>query len=230
MREEPRVPTPAELAREKREYFYHAPRVQQVATGALRVVRIEKHYWGPRRKTWYDHRGRLVETQIPKVLASFRELAVRLRAERLETERQRLLREEEERQEQDRQARREAHAKLIADLERQAGAWYRARFLRRYVHAARRALGGNRIEAKFRDQSVDFLDWAAAYVDQLDPLSETARNPDQLPEPTHYEDALKKKLLRLFGLDGRTSPKLTQRSQGNEQESAGEEAEDVEDE
>jgi hypothetical protein len=118
MREEPRVRTPAELAREKREYFYHAPRVQQVATGALRVVRIEKHYWGPRRKTWYDHRGRLVETQIPKILFSFHELALRLKAERLEAERKQRLREEEERREQDRQERREAQAKLIADLER----------------------------------------------------------------------------------------------------------------
>jgi hypothetical protein len=234
MREEPRVPTSAELAREKREYFYHAPRVQQVATGALRVVRIEdKRYWGPRRETWYDHRGRLVETQIPIILASFHELAVRLKAERLEAERERLLREEEERQEQDRQERREAHAKLIADLERQAGAWYRARFLRRYVYAARRALGGNRIDARFRDQSVDFLDWAASYVDQLDPLSGTSRNPDQLPEPDRYcrcdEDALKKTLLRLFGFDGRTPPKLTHQSQANGQENADEEAEDFED-
>jgi hypothetical protein len=233
MREEPRAPTPAELAREKREYFYHAPRVQQVATGALRVVRIEKHYWRPRRKTWYDHRGRLVETQIPKILLSFQELAVRLKAERLECERKQRLREEEERRKQDLEERREAHAKLIAELERQAGAWYRARFLRRYVHAARHALGGNRIEAKFRDQSVDFLDWAAAYVDQLDPLSGTARNPDQLPEPTHYyrsdEDALKKTLLRLFGFDGRTPPKLANQSQANGQENADEEAEGFED-
>jgi hypothetical protein len=233
MREEPRVPTAAELAREKREYFYHAPRVKQVATGALRVVRIEKHYWRPRRKTWYDHRGRLVETQIPKILLSFQELAVRLKAERLECERKQRLREEEERRKQDLEERREAHAKLIAELERQAGAWYRARFLRRYVHAARHALGGNRIEAKFRDQSVDFLDWAAAYVDQLDPLSGTARNPDQLPEPTHYyrsdEDALKKTLLRLFGFDGRTPPKLANQSQANGQENADEEAEGFED-
>ena len=235
MREEPRVPTAAELAREKREHFYHAPRVQQVATGALRAVRIEaERYWRPRRKTWYDHRGRLVETQIPKILSSFHELAVRLKAEHLEAERQRRLREEEERREQDRKERREAHAKLIADLERQAGAWYRARFLRRYVHAARRAVQGNRIEAKFRDQSVDFLDWAASYVYQLDPLSETTRNPDQLPEPDRYyrsdEDALKKALLRLFGFDGCTAPKLHHQSKANERENAEEEAEDFEDE
>jgi hypothetical protein len=199
----------------------------------LRVARIEKHYWRPRKKTWYDHRGRLVETQIPKILAGFHDLAVRLRAERFEAEQKQRLRDEEERQEKDRQERREAHAKLLADLERQAGAWYRARFLRRYVHAARRALGRNQIEPKFRDQSVDFLEWAAAYIDQLDPLSATARNPDQLPEPTHYhsdDEALKKTLLRLFGFDGRTPPKLTNQSQADGQENADDEAEDFEDE
>jgi hypothetical protein len=222
-------------AREKREYFYHAPRVQQLPTGALRVVRIESRcYWGPRRKTWYDHRGRLVETQIPKILFSFHELAVRLKAERLEAERQQRLREEEERQEQDRQERREAHANLIANLERQAGAWYRARFLRRYVYAARRAVGSDRIEAKFRDQSIDFLDWAAAYIDQLDPLSDSARNPDQLPEPTHYyrsdEETLKKTLLRLFGFDGRAPSMLAHLSNCNGEENADEPTEDFEDE
>jgi hypothetical protein len=64
------------------------------------------------------------------------------------------------------------------------------------------------------------------------PLSETASNPDQLPEPDRYyrsdEDALKKTLLRLFGFDGRIAPKLTQQSQANEQESD-EETEDFED-
>jgi hypothetical protein len=40
-KEEPRTPTAHELAREKREYGYHAPRKTQVATGALRVVRLD---------------------------------------------------------------------------------------------------------------------------------------------------------------------------------------------
>jgi hypothetical protein len=66
------------------------------------------------------------------------------------------------------------------------------------------------------------------------PLWETARNPDQHPEPDRYyrsdEDALKKTLLRFFGFDGRIPPKLAHRSQANGQENANEEAEDFEDE
>jgi hypothetical protein len=57
------------------------------------------------------------------------------------------------------------------------------------------------------------LDWAAAYADQLDPLSASPRNPDQGPAPTDYpypnEDAFKKLLLRVTGFDGRPAHKLT---------------------
>jgi hypothetical protein len=64
----------------------------------------------------------------------------------------------------------------------------------------------------FRDQSIDFLDWAAAYVDQLDPLSASPYNPDQGPEPTDYprvnEEAFRSLLLRVTGFDGRTARKL----------------------
>jgi hypothetical protein len=97
---------------------------------------------------------------------------------------------------------------------------------------ARRAVGPDRIEAKFRDQPIDFLDWASAYVDQLDPLSATPRDPDQLPEPNYYrsdDDALKKTQLRLFGFDCRTPFKLADQSEANGRENADEEAEDFED-
>jgi len=212
-REEPRVPTAAELAREKREYSYHAPRTTIIGTGALRIVRIDsKHRWSPRRKSWYDHRKQLVETKIPAILVGFYERAQAIKAERAEEERRRRQWEEAERQRKDRQERRAAQARLVADLERQAGAWHRVRLLRRYIHAARRSLGTRRVQVRFRDQSIDFLDWAAAYVDQLDPLSPCPRNPDQGPEPTDYprmnEDAFRGLLLRVMGFDGRPAQKL----------------------
>jgi hypothetical protein len=227
LREEVRQPTPAELAREKREYGYHASRSRQIPTGALRVVRIEaQRYWSPKRKSWYDHRSRLVETQIPKILSSFHELSLELKAKRAEDERQQRIREEQERLRQEREERRAAHAKLKSNLERQAGAWYRARYLRRYVKAARRALQGQRIEVPFRDSTVDFLDWATAYVDQLDPLSATPGSADQNPEPSNYfrsdEDALKKLLLRLTGFNGQLPQKLATQLSDNTVDSADE--------
>ena len=67
--------------------------------------------------------------------------------------------------------RRSANAKLIHQLEAQVGAWLRARFLRSYLRALKRALGEQTVEASLEKQPVDFLAWAAHYVDQLDPLS-----------------------------------------------------------
>jgi len=90
LRREPRVPTPAELAREKREYFYHAPRTQDVSTGKLRVIRLQtEYYWGPERKTWFDRGGKNpVECQIPNILYGFFEGALELQEKRAERERE----------------------------------------------------------------------------------------------------------------------------------------------
>jgi hypothetical protein len=60
-----------------------------------------------------------------------------------------------------------------------------------------------RVRVPFRNQSIDFLDWAAAYVDQFGPLSASPPNPDQGPEPTDYprmnEEAFRSPLLRVTG-------------------------------
>lgn len=74
--------------------------------------------------------------------------------------------------------RRSANAKLIHELEAQAGAWFRARIFRVYLRALRRTLEGRMIKAALQDASVDFGAWAEHYVDQLDPLSVTAHDPD----------------------------------------------------
>jgi len=197
-------------------------------------VRIDtKHSWSPRRKSWYDHRKKLVETKIPAILVAFYERAQAIKAEHAEDERRRQQWEEEERQRQDRQERRAAQAKLIADLERQAGAWHRARFLRRYIHAARRTLGVSRVQVPFRDQSIDFLDWATGYVDQLDPLSASPYNPDQGPEPTDYprmnEEAFRNLFLRVTGFDGRIARKLgNDEFRGDDQADEEDELDDLE--
>lgn len=211
--EQPREPTPQELAREKRDRFYQAPRVVSAPTGALRIVRVdEKYHYSTRRSTWYDNRSKLVETKIPKMLADCFERAQEIKIRRAECERQAREREEQKRLEQEQEERRAAHAKLIRELERQAGAWARARLLRRYLQAARRALKGGRMLVPFRDDRIDFLEWAEGYITQLDPLSATPANPDHQGEKSPYyrsdEELLKKSLLRFFNLDGHLPSKV----------------------
>ena len=133
------------------------------------------------------------------------EVDERLERERLEEERQQRLRKELA-------ERREANQKFICELERQAGAWHRAQFLRRYVRAARRALGADTITLDLHGQPTDFLAWAEHYIDQLDPLSAADHDSDLTPERSYYSDSdrdrLQGELRRLSGHTWERASKL----------------------
>lgn len=206
-RDEPIEPTAAQLAREKREYGYHAPRKTAVATGALRMVILdpERSYREPARRSWFDRKGKRVEDQIPEILRGFHETALAIKVRRAMAERAAREREEQERQRKEREAIQEANQKLIKQLETDAGAWHRARYLRRYIREARRALESQTLQARFRDKKVDFLEWADAYVDQLDPLR-AARRTGEFDESSTYRyhtdlDRMKNAFGRLLGTE-----------------------------
>lgn len=204
-REEPVEPTAAQLAREKRHYGYHAPRKISVATGALRAVRLDTYatYGHPDRRSWFDHKGKRVEDQLREILLGFFELALSIRDRRAKDEQEARKRQEEERRRKEWEAIQDANEKLIKQLETDAGAWHRARYLRRYVRAARRSLGSEVLRARFREQTVNFLDWAEAYVDQLDPLQGTLRTGEfDASSAYHYRtdlDRMKDAFGRLLG-------------------------------
>jgi hypothetical protein len=204
-RDEKRVPTAAELAREKREYGYHAPRKIAVATGALRVVRLDTYrtYGDPNRRTWYDRKGTRVEEQIKDILLGFYQLALSIKERRAKDEREAREHEEAERRREEWEAIQEANQKLITQLETDAGAWHRARYLRRYIQAARKRFGGQSLPAVFRTESVDFFDWAEGYLNQLDPLHGAERTGEFEEGSTHHFqndlDRLKKAFGRLLG-------------------------------
>jgi hypothetical protein len=211
---EPVQPTAAQLAREKREYGYHAPREISVATGALRVVRLDNYrtYIEPKRRSWHDRKGRRVEEQIPEILMGFYELSLSIKERREKDEREARERAEKERRRRDEEATRDAHQKLIAQLEADAGAWHRARYLRRYIQAARKALEGRPLQASFRGEAVDYLNWADRYVDQLDPLRSLPRSGEfEKGSSYHFRDELdqmKEAFGRLFGADWSKAFKL----------------------
>lgn len=202
MKEELGPPRAAERVRERRMDVDPGSRVHLQPTGALRLVRIDRSSWSERRRTWYDRRGRRLEEQISEILRGFFELAIEVKAHRIEDERRRRQWEEEERQRRELEERQEANAKLVKALELQAGAWHRARFLRAYVRAARRAVP-NGLTAQFLGNRIDFLQWAEEYVDRLDPLHERPRAEDMLPEAQSWPGSseLKEELSRLFGHD-----------------------------
>jgi len=206
-RYEPVEPTAAQLARERREYGYHAPRKVAIATGALRLVRLDTcRTWGePDRRSWYDRKGKRVEDQISEILLGFYELALSVKERREKDEREAREREAAECRRKEWEAIQDANEKLIEQLERDVGAWHRARYIRRYIQAARRQVGTRKLPARFRDETVNFLDWADGYVNQLDPLHEAERT-GEFEEGSSYHfqndlDRMKKAFGRLLGGD-----------------------------
>lgn len=95
---------------------------------------------------------RRVESLIPKILADFKAVAIRMQEVDEERERERLERERQAKLAAELSARRAANTQLIHELERQAGAWHRAQFLRRYVRAAKRTLGADSITLDLNGQ------------------------------------------------------------------------------
>ncbi|MGH8251918.1 MAG: hypothetical protein ACREVI_14705 [Steroidobacteraceae bacterium] len=194
MREESRKPSAAELARERREYGYRAPRKTRVPTGNLRVVRQDTYpkYGTPSRVTWYDRGGARVDDQLPAILGGFYELALSIKTRRADHEREKRERGEAERRRKELEARQETNAALVRQLETDAGAWHRARYLRRYTAAARRALDMGTIPVRFQKRQINYLAWAERYVDQLDPLKSVPRSTEFAKRTGHYMNDLER--------------------------------------
>ena len=228
LRDERREPSESEKKRMARDRWYTPSLIVTRPTGALRRTRLDGRGYFIRRKTWYDHGSRRLEDQIPAILGAFRVLAAEIKIKREQDEQERRQREKAERQRQLAIERRAAHRRLIHELERQAGAWHRARWLRHYVRAARRATTERPVRARYGNEGINFLARAERYLQQLDPLSPTPREPDQEAERSHLHSVDEKKLFatvtRLLGNDWERAAKLLTPSSD---ETKGEEAMDL---
>jgi hypothetical protein len=219
---------PAPATKRRNQYDTSPPAYRMEATGVLRLLCVSPHfYYDSERRVWYDQGRSWVEDKIPKILWRFQQLATQTLREKAAKEEAARKEAERERREHELSIRRGNHAKLIEELERQAGAWLRATILQRYLRALRRAAGDGRVRGTLGEKKVDFLRWAEQYVDQLNPLSTTPRNPDQQREHSVYwkadEEALKKQLFRLFGCENELPCKLApDPTDANENESENE--------
>ena len=211
------VPTPTELADKKAGRYVWMPRFDFEPSGELRLHLFDADSsWV--RKTWKDTKSHPLETQASKILHGLLDRALELKRDREEQRLRDLARREHERQQALVHQRRAAHAELIEELERQAGAWHRAQFLRRYLRAARRALCDNTFNVDLQGKPTDFLAWAEHYVNQLDPLYAEPRDPDFAHERTFQvgadEKRLQEELQRLSGHTWERASKLLARTDG----------------
>jgi hypothetical protein len=191
------------LARRARRANQYAPPTHRYeGTGRLKLVRLSPHIDGDRECSWYDRAKRPLEERIPEILWYFQNVATFTLKERAEAAERARAREAEERRQLLLSIRRDEHHKLVEVLERQAGAWYRARMLRRYLRALRSVVGEGRLQGKLGEEEVDFLLWAEQYVDQLDPLHAAPRVDEMMPGTGwQYRDSseLQAQMGRLLG-------------------------------
>jgi len=171
------VPTATEIADRKAGRHVWAPRFDFEPSGELRLHLFDADS-SLARKTWKDTKSHPLETQASKILHGLLDRALELKRDREEQHLRDLARREHERLQALQRARRATNAKMIHELERQAGAWDRAQRLRRYLRAAKRVAGADGFLVKADERTVDFLAWAEQYVNQLDPLHPAPRDPD----------------------------------------------------
>jgi hypothetical protein len=207
------VLTEDEKERKRRGQWVKPPRWDFIPSGELRVhlLHADSKYV---HHTWKDSAKRKLEEQINTILLGFFDEALRIKAQR---EEQRLAdirtRREEERQIRLSQ-RRSNNAKLISELEAQAGAWMRARMLRSYLSALKKTAGSRKIEAVLDSSPIDFVVWAQHYIDQLDPLSKQPHDLDLMDERLssygRREEGIRETLSRLMGRHWQESWKISE--------------------
>ncbi len=172
--------TESEKSRKRRGESIYPPRWDYVPTGELRLHLMHANSTYMKR-TWKDGARLKLEQQTKAVLLGLFDEAVSIKTKREEQRLAEIERRREEKLRWEQSERRTANEKLIHELEAQAGAWLRARFLKSYLRALRRALekdGTEGLVAERQEETIDFLAWAQHYIDQLDPLCATPHDPD----------------------------------------------------
>lgn len=168
-------PTAAEIARQRRGYFYIPP-WDYHPTGELTLELdvpegLQYTAGSAIRHRWSDGARRTVEDVLNEVVASLHRLAVWQRQRRLEREERERRRIEEERIRWERQRRAEEEAKQLAKLEAQVDRWQRARRIREYVDAFEAAAARDGRLADQDGEAARWIAWARERVDRLDPLT-----------------------------------------------------------
>ncbi len=203
--------TEEEKARQRRGQWIHPPRWDYVPTGELRIhlLHADSTYV---HHTWKDTARRKLEDHVNPILLGFFDEALKIKAKREERRQEELRARREEEKRLRLSQRRSTNAKLVTELEAQAGAWMRAKILRSYLRALSRATEGKKFEVMVDRSAVDLVEWAQRYVDQLDPLSSEPHDPDLMDESLMRfgprEDGVQDCLSRLLGRHWQKSLKV----------------------
>jgi hypothetical protein len=148
------------------------------------VFTILSYYGEGLRKVWSDGKRQRLENCLSSIIAGLGaaaegEKALRLRREQRERERQ-----EEQRRRWEEEERRRKQEEKIKDLERWVANWNQSRRIREFLSEVEKAAAEDSI--KKTENLSDWLSWAHAYADSIDPIHLTfnsSRRPETIMTP-----------------------------------------------
>ncbi len=141
---------------------------EYIATGDL-LLHLTDEDFGNSRRTWRDTQRQRLETALNRFIVGLVQTAEAKKIERKRQEELHLEWEERRRLEAQAQLLRMKQERKIRLLEEDIAARAHSQRIREYVQAAR-AAADSAIPENGRARLVEWLDWAAAYADQLDPV------------------------------------------------------------
>jgi hypothetical protein len=160
--------TAAEL-REREKYSWLRDRKEYVSYPSENFVFTILTYCGQGvRKVWSDGKRQRLENCLNSIIAGLCAAAEGVKAHRLELERWQREREERERRRWEEEERRRKEEEKIKDLERWVANWNQSRRIREFLSEVEKAAAEN--PAKKTDNLSDWLSWAHAYAESIDPI------------------------------------------------------------
>jgi hypothetical protein len=120
------------------------------------------------RKVWSDGKRQRLENCLNSIIAGLGTAAEGVKAHRLELERWERERQERERRRWEEQERRRKEEEKIKHLEKLVANWNQSRSIREFLSEVEKAAAEN--PAKKTENLSDWLSWAHAYADSIDPI------------------------------------------------------------
>jgi Rad3-related DNA helicase len=121
-------------------------------------------------KTWGDGKKVRLEQQLGEFVRGLEDVAEEMKKQRAEEEEARIRRRKEEEQRWERQRRQRLDEQRAVQLKEQASRWREARELREYLAAVKKAKS-IMLPTGLEIASIqEWVAWAEAYVERLDPL------------------------------------------------------------
>jgi hypothetical protein len=153
-------------------YRYKLPKYDYLPTGYLTLA-IKGHWLYGLRVSWSDGKVQRIENRLNAFIAGFIQAAGRVHAERLKREQEEREREERRRRNEEIRKLQEIEQARLDKLLQQAQDWNKAQQIRAFVNevVSRESLNADDKECAIG--SNEWIEWALAQADRLDPLSDS---------------------------------------------------------